>query len=54
MKDIEVLSDIDYPKMLNMKVFKYEPLYGTAAGSDEMEIKSLLNQVRNHYEVPHS
>ena len=58
MRDIESLTQIDYPKMLALKVkiltiqiFKYNPPVHNHRNNEETEIKSLLSQLRSHYEV---
>lgn len=51
MRDIECLTEIDYPKMLALKIFKYNPPVDSYKNNEETEIKSLLGQLRNHYEV---
>lgn len=58
MKDIESLSQIDYPKMLKLNVqfdttqiFKYEPNLKSQADHQESEIQELLGQLRKSVEV---
>lgn len=50
MRDIETLSEIDYPKMLSLKIFKYEPHLNSPKPKEEEEVKSLLAQLRSHYD----
>ena len=51
MRDIECLTEIDYPKMLALKIFKYNPPVSSHKNNEEVEIKNLLGQLRSHYEV---
>lgn len=46
MRNIEDLSQVDYPKMLSMNIFSHDHTYSEYSDPQEAELKDLFGQLR--------